>query len=74
MEVGDIVNIKNSKGLFWKGKIENISREYSKTLKSGEIITILYYEPIASVVGDKGKCATVNESDLIKKDGDYWEK
>ena len=65
MEIGDIVNVKLEDS-YWKGLIRDISDRSSDG--------ILYSEPIAHIKGKNDISHAVKmESDMIFKDGEWWE-
>ena len=67
MKEGEIVHIKYGDG-YWTGKITSVTSKY-RNLK------LEYGAPIALVKGLNGVgVATRAERELIKKDGEWWDK
>ncbi len=64
MEIGDTVNAKYI-NTHWKGVITDISDRFNDKL--------IYSEPIAHVKGDGVSSTAVMESNLVYKDGEWWE-
>lgn len=65
MKEGDIVNIKKYPDGYWKGKITQISYQYSEK--------IVYTTPLATVIGEHGEHAIINKNQVEIKDGEYWQ-
>ncbi len=66
MKIDDTVNIINSSGGHWKGKITKIHYEYTHGPN--------YSQPIAIISGKDGHgCSVAMESNLEFKDGEWWE-
>jgi hypothetical protein len=75
MKNGDIVNIKKQHGGFWKGKVVKILDKWEHKLNNGKVLTVPYTQPIMSVKEINGiGSATLMESNLEFRDGEYWEK
>lgn len=74
MEIGDTVNIHNSTGGYWKGKITDILSDWTHPLKTGEVLQHPYRSQIVTVKGIAGEHATLHVGSLEHKDGEYYER
>lgn len=71
--VGDVVNIRKPGSGYWKGRITDISSEWTHTLKTGEILRVPYTSPIAVIKEINGiGHATCMANGLRMEDGEYY--